>query len=192
MTPIHYSIKSVLLPICLETTEKFRPTEVADPARQKRIDSIIAAAKVHLPNFQARDDFQRYILGIFAVALDLPELQQTKSSYVAPLCVVVPIGNSNAHTYSVGVPHIVIHGTNGQLLDSTGDSRSTILSSDLRVATEEEVEACLDTLTAEQLKTIMTHEVFAPFVEQLFSPQTELVPADKIRPDDVIVDGKGE
>lgn len=176
MTPLHYSIKSKLLPICMEINGKARDLfEVKDKPKEKRAkelnQQIIKAA---VDNGIANGaNFHKFVRDALAYALDLPQLLPKTEDYFQPLSVIRDIlSETPAESF------FVIHGQRKVGLGDRGHEFE--YSGKCVLATDEEIESCLDNLTADQLKYILRSPVFEPFLADLFEQTTELVAAPEV------------
>lgn len=172
MTPLHYSIKSKLLPICMEINGKAREKiEPKDKIKEKKAKEIMSAVGRAAANtgIAVNSNYGNFICEILAAALDLPQLLPKIEDYFQPLSVIRDLLSENP-----SISFLVIHGQNkhglGMLGHEFGYSGRSLL------ATDEEIESCLDNLTGDQLKYILRSPVFEPFLADLFEQTTELVP----------------
>ncbi len=200
MTPLAYQISQLLLPVCLEETHKMReiyaePVQSFTQSRARAvkliIDSLInngvtipiANAFKHLAAiYETSPDAKKEIESIIIQ----PQSTNTLPIY-NPFTVVVIIYNFSGHKLLTGVPRIVTHGKHGDtlLLDEDNTvgfpAHYNIIKtekSEVRLASDEEIEACLMDLSPRQLRTIMTTELFAPIINKLYEAQEELVAVD--------------
>lgn len=201
MTKLHYQIYSALLPVCLTTTEQTRKKYYSDNLLFLDKDDGRKKDLAKLVNFYANSQqvkdhvaiaYVQFVTKMVAIATDnkyitIPQFG-TDSSLPAfdPLTVVVLEANLSSHVYQVGKPYMVTHGMKRFMLDDIGrDKHSAYGESDKpRLATPEEIETCLETLTPAQCRTILSNELFAPMLEALFS--TEEVEEEKIDKNNVV------
>jgi len=80
------------------------------------------------------------------------------------------------------VPRIVLHGKHKTTLQLDEDQANIGIfnvhdtnPNEARLATDDEIEACVTSLSPKQLRKIMTEELFAPIVNKLYEAQEELV-----------------
>lgn len=172
MTPLHHAIKSRLLPICLEINQKERDKEPKDKEKLKKgkalREAIIQAGESH--NINKSSNFSNFVLSAISLALNMPELLESKKDYFPPLSVLVLLTEDDTTS---GV--IVLHGEQKIYLDSQGEIST--FQKHVAFASDEIIENTLDNLNGEQLKFILRSPVFEPFLADLFEQTTELVPA---------------
>lgn len=172
MTPLHYSIKSKLLPICMEingkTRKKFEPK---DKPKEKQARDLLARINASSKGNNIAQDSQMYnfMRDCLASALDLPQLLPKTEDYFQPLSIIRDLVSETPQ-----VSFLVIHGQKRIGLWQLGYEFEYFGKSVL--ASDEEIESCLDNLTGDQLKYILRSPVFEPFLADLFEQTTELVP----------------
>ena len=190
-TPLAYQIGSLLLPICLEETNKarelYKKQETSGLAPEvAELYSIFEAHKRLGASKEAIELFRRCsalympthkeaILG-----LKLPHDLKDIMPVYSPFTVIVIEHDYSDHRMSKDVPRIVTHGKDKTTLWHDGEPQNKYNykpgeADETRVATDDEVEACVTSLTVKQLRTVMNSDLFAPIVNTLFEEQTELV-----------------
>lgn len=213
MTPLAYQIANVLLPICLQETAKMREIYEKEPAIKlspqcEKIKKLLDAY-AHLTSNESASIIFKDILATILVdtnpelskqllALKLTHQLVIHKPIYNNFTVVVVIKDVTGHKLYLNVPRIVTHGKTGESLYYDGEANNSFnfggVVGEARLATDEEIEACLNTLTAQQIKRIMTMDLFAPIVNPLFEEQTELVPVDEEpelkKPKDISFDWK--
>jgi hypothetical protein len=186
MTPLHHSLIQLLLPACIETTgrqrEKPEPPEV-----DKALWDAIKEYHTAVSNMTGTSTGV-YLLKLIAAATKRPEMLQYAQQiaenapasigpHYDPLTVIILEHNGSNHAFQLNKPYIIINGKNFRLLHDSGKTDNTRYSAEdkPRLATDEEIEKCLEDLNAAQLRKIMTHELFAPIVHKMYEAETELV-----------------
>lgn len=176
MTPLHYSIKSKLLPICMEINGKARNLfEVKDKPKEKQARDLLARINASSKgnNIAQGSQMYNFMRDCLASALDLPQLLPKTEDYFQPLSVIRDIVSEDP-----AISFLVIHGQQKYGLGLVG--QEYIYSGKCVLATDEEIESCLDNLTSDQLKYILRSPVFEPFLADLFEQTTELVPESTV------------
>lgn len=89
--------------------------------------------------------------------------------------------NSEEGDIPINYPMIVTHGNNRTVLNTLGKTSSIMYNysqekeQETRIATDEEIEACLSNLNPAQLRFIMNNDIFAPIIASLFEDVEEIV-----------------
>jgi hypothetical protein len=85
--------------------------------------------------------------------------------------------SQNNHLYPLNTPLLVYNGKSRRCLHPNGKVDNTSynnLYDQVRLATDEEVEQCLEKLNMMQQRTIMNNELYAPYIASMFvDPATE-------------------
>ena len=172
---IRAALKTVLLPVCLETTtrmrEKFAERALADnsPIVERAKYALKLLKKAGWPS-----DIQTTVIieGMVAIAHGREGVRQLKASVwstedevvnvVDPLTVI----RHKEHEF----PYIVEHGAKRRMLNRLGTLETFNMDSYM-VASDEDVERCIDELTEDQIRFIFSNrDVFAPILASLLSP----------------------
>jgi hypothetical protein len=185
MTPLHHSLIQILLPACIETTAKQRE-KPPPPELDKELWELLKDLRTSVT--YGKEDWARKMLRLIAHVTKRPEIDQyaqliIDNGLVAqgpnydPLTVIVLEDKRSNHNFTTNKPYIIVNGKNFRLLHETGRTDDTRYSAEdnPRLATDEEIEQCLENLTAAQLRKIMTHDLFAPLVSRMYEAETELV-----------------
>lgn len=145
--------------------------EVKDKVKEKKAKEIMSAMSraEALTGIAVTSNYGKFLREILAAALDLPQLLTKTEAYFQPLSIIRDIVSD-----SPNIPFLVLHGQKKLGLGLQGQEFDYYTKSVL--ATDEEIESCLDNLTADQLKFILRSPVFEPFLADLFEQTTELVP----------------
>lgn len=187
MTPIHSLLKNALLSPCLEITAKHRKEEkLEDPIRARKVQELLAVKKRMRDNLNTDSGWPAEMLEIIAIATGYPELMRTEVTYFAPLC-VLKITSDGYAPGPKGTLLLCIHGSKYLYLATDGTANKNYPPSHCEAASDEEVENLLDSLSAEQIRSILVLPAFAPYIQNLFEQQTELVPEDEVSPEDVVL-----
>lgn len=171
-------IASTLLRFCREATNKVRPKEDAKPRKysQEQVDEIHDLFK----QIGWSTEKATVQMKIYAALCDAPELAMPTMIPLELWCVVV-FGNSEGHGYQVGDPCIVSSAKSQWCLAADGcvNNWAFHATHKPRLATDEEIQLCINCLTEAQWRTIHTHEIFRPIMEaamaQAVSVDMELV-----------------
>lgn len=207
MTKLHYQIYSALLPVCLTTTDNMRKKYYPDKDSKvldeddKRKQEIAKMLNMYINSTEMTTGLAassiRSFAKMIAIATDnkyitIPNITDNSLPAFDPLTVVVLEENKSSHGYQIGKPYIVTHGMKRLMLDDIGrDHHSAYGESDKsHLATPEEIESCLETLTPAQCRTILSNELFAPMLEALFS--TEEVEEEKIDKNNIVSEKQQE
>lgn len=157
-------IASTLLRICREATNKVRPKEDAKPRKysQEQVDNIHELFK----QIGWSTDKATVQMKIYAALCDAPELATPTMIPLELWCVVV-FGNSEGNGYQVGDPWIVSSAKSQWCLAEDGcvNNWAFHATHKPRLATDEEIQLCIESLTDKQWTTIHTHEIFRPIME---------------------------
>lgn len=104
---------------------------------------------------------------IYAALFDSPELNMPTMIPLETFCVVVMDSDKSGHGYGVGEPVIVTFAANRICLHTDGcvNHWSFHLSDKPRLATDEEIQICIESLTDKQWYTIRCHEFFKPVMD---------------------------
>lgn len=196
MTSLAYQIGSLLLPICLEETRKMReiykPVDKAPlPPQVTALELILRRAGGELKCDAKTLEWQRDLFAALVPehsevikSLKLPHEITNILPIYNPFTVIVLHSKQSGNSLLLNIPRIVTHGKHRftvHLDDEPQESYNHATTIDqTRVATDEEVENCVMSLTPKQLRSIMSHELFAPIVNQLYEEQTELVSAEEV------------
>lgn len=158
-------IKAELLKVCKEATENHRAKQDKKEKKEKFSDAKIEKIR----NLYARIGWTGATLELLmerdAIMFDAPELKGKQLIPVDILTVVVPEKNVKGHKYTVNNPYIVTlkDGTNAFMAlhaDGRTDSSWMFALDEPRHATDEEIEQCIENLSAAQWDAIYSNAIF--------------------------------
>lgn len=204
MTPLSHQIGMLLLPVCLKTTQRMRDlykkTEPVCPRDDiKELFTLLttATAEPKVTRFYrafaaAIENDPARKAAIASIPIPEGPIQNIHPIY-DPFTVIVLTSDRSGHKMIIDVPRIVTHGKNRHTLwhDNEPGSGYNVNDTDkdeTRIATDEEVEACVMDLSPRQLRIVMTSDLFAPVVNPLYEEQTELVADEEAPPQDKAID----
>jgi len=176
-TTIKEIIKLELLRTCSEITRKLR--EKDEKKEKKRKFTREQQADVECKFKACGWDAAKIQLNMEAMAIlfNAPEL---KAGAIIPrelfAVVVLDANPDGRHVYAVGVPHIVTHENNCYLMHTDGALTNWAyqIKDKPRLATDKEVEKCINNLTDKQWNTIKTHDTFKPIMDAVMNKTIEV------------------
>lgn len=200
MTSLSYNIGQLLLPICLAETAKMRelykpPPDPDVPDSVKELYKVLKNAKTEIPNLSI-PFFKAYAAAIETdptrrAAIQALTFPTGPIKSIHPIyntfTVIVLHSNHSKNGLFLDVPRIVTHGKQRETLWLDDEphhfyNSDSMSVDETRVATDEEVEACVTSLSPTQCRRVMTMDLFAPIVNVLYEEQTELVAVKTVEP----------
>lgn len=174
----------MLLPVCLEATKSAREMSGdKDDELTKKVSALFEKYKSTINN-----DYLRCIIEYCQLSSGNAAFRIEKvKPFGKPFAVVVLEGNVSGHGHKRDVPYILTHALNKlKCLTDAGEANNYYFTMEdaPRLATDTEIEECLDNLNLAQLKAIMTDPLFAAIVAPLWEEQDELVAAEVDSSDD--------
>lgn len=186
---IHGALKGILLPACLSATTNSRNRLVE--ATMSSATAVSERTKLAVKRFQKAGWTHTQISTIVEAMVliahgrdalkDLRVESFLESSHdlpvLDPLTVIRIVGNHASHNIPMGSLCIVTTGKSRGLLGPSGSEfvySYTTAHNDVAIATDLEVENCIDGLTLQQVRYILADQaVFAPVLTELYSPQQQ-------------------
>lgn len=161
MTPLHSMIKNALLPVCLETNKARRvATETKPSERAKQLNDYFAKLTTLNESYvEALRQTAMLITGDKGITV------KPKDPFVFSPMTVIRFKNGDLRIVTHGTKYYSLR-VNGEI----GEHTNGLIDG---VATDVEVERCLDQLVPKQLRTIMSHEVFMPFIQPMLEDMEE-------------------
>lgn len=171
-------VKQVLLKHCLEVTEKVRLKDDKKP-KGKLSREQVREVKASLTSAGLNAGVVGHLMKAISVATERPEMMEPTEVRVPDSAIIVLEAEKSGHAFDVGKPYIATcdnEGANGFLLHEDGKPAVWIYSQNdnPRFATEEECKECIDSLNEEQMKTIMTIDLFRPVVLEAMNRQISI------------------
>lgn len=159
-------IASTLLRICREATDKVRPKEEPKPRKYSQEQ----VAEIHAMLKQLGWSGEKMVLQakLQATLFDAPELNAPSIIPLELFCVVVLESSDGGHGYSTDLPIIVTDYNNRYCLHTDGvlNHWSFFANDKPRLATDEEIQLCIESLTDQQWRTIHSNEIFKPVMDE--------------------------
>lgn len=177
---IRAALKTVLLPACLTTTEAMRK-KLAE-ATVESTNPLVERAKMAAERFRklgwTPGQISVFVEGIMIVAHGREALKKVRIETLLetpepptldPLTVIIFEKDTVGHYNPLKTPFIVVSGKNRQVLSIDGDTTGNKFShDDYRLATDIEIEECIDLLNEAQIRKILSDTtVFAPILATL-------------------------
>ncbi len=172
-------VKQTLLKHCLEVTEKLRGKEEKNNKNRIPRDKIREAEKA-LKDRGWDDGQVSALMKAIGIASGKPEFAAGSKVKIPLFSVVVLEQKASTHGFQDSKPYISSYDNvapaNGYLLHEDGVPNKWLYEQrdDPRFATEEEVHQCIEGLTEEQMKTVLTFAEFQPVVLDSMNKQISI------------------
>lgn len=180
INPVHMAFRRALLPVLMENTKAIRPVKKAEVVVKPEHQQFITLVK------------ENWSTGAIGLALAIVYDHMTgspagtgaalmkgrKSSNIfAPLTVCVPT-KKNASSYMLNMPHVIYRVDKGAVQCVYTDGMANGGWMDVEAArcvpaTDDEIFAAVESLTASQLADMMVHEYFRPILHVVMGISTD-------------------
>jgi hypothetical protein len=162
---------------CSEITRKLREKDEKKEKKRKFTREQQAEVEAKMKAAGWKTEYLQSMMEVFSLLVDAPEL---KAGAMIPrelfAVVVLDANATSSHAYGVGVPCIVTHDKECFLLHTDGcfNNWRYLITDKPRLATDKEVETCINNLTDKQWNSIKNHDTFKPIMDAVMNKTVEV------------------